>query len=331
MLTTRAFARAGLIGNPSDGYFGRTIAFTVRNFRARVTIYESPRIMLHGGQSDRLEFRNYADFLDNVEKSGYYGGIRLLKAAAKKFSDWCRKRGIRLDRNFALEYETDIPVRVGLAGSSAIVTATMRALMKFFDVDIPAPLLPGVILSAELEELGIGAGLQDRVVQVYEGLVYMDFDRARMEHDGHGLYEPLDPKLLPPVFIAYHSHLAEGTELTHNDLRARYNRQEPAVLAAISRWIELADEARALLLAGRGLEIAPLLNEAFDLRASLLQISPGNLELVQRGRDLGAGTQFCGSGGAIVGVYDGDPARLSRLRQSYAQMGAELIVPRILA
>lgn len=31
---------------------------------------------------------------------------------------------------------------------------------------------PGVVLSAE-EELGIAAGLQDRVVQVYGGLVYM--------------------------------------------------------------------------------------------------------------------------------------------------------------
>ena len=31
----------------------------------------------------------------------------------------------------------------------------------------------------ETEELGIAAGLQDRVVQTYEGLVYMDFAKQR--------------------------------------------------------------------------------------------------------------------------------------------------------
>lgn len=33
--------------------------------------------------------------------------------------------------------------------------------------------------SAESDELCIPAGLQDSVIQVYEGLVYMDFDRLR--------------------------------------------------------------------------------------------------------------------------------------------------------
>jgi glucuronokinase len=330
MFTTHAYARAALIGNPSDGYFGKTIAFVVRNFSASVVIYESPRMALRGSPRDRLEFSSYDAFLDDVRLNGYYGGVRLLKAAVKKFSDWCRAQGVPLKRNFTIEYDTDIPVRVGLAGSSAILTATIRALMAFFDVDIPKPLLPGLILSAELEELAIGGGLQDRVVQVYEGVVYMDFDHDRMDRDGHGLYEPLDARLLPPLYVAYHDHLAEGTELTHNHLRARYSRGEPAVLDAIRRWAAMASETRALLEAGRGAEIGPLINEGFDLRASLIPISPGNFELIQRGRDLGAATQFCGSGGAIVGVYDGDPGRLERLRHSYAQMGAELVEPQIL-
>lgn len=37
---------------------------------------------------------------------------------------------------------------------------------------LPKEELPGLILSAETE-LGITAGLQDRVIQVYEGMVYM--------------------------------------------------------------------------------------------------------------------------------------------------------------
>ena len=44
MIETYAYARAGLLGNPSDGYFGKTISFSVRNFRARVLLYPSARL-----------------------------------------------------------------------------------------------------------------------------------------------------------------------------------------------------------------------------------------------------------------------------------------------
>ena len=40
-IETRAFARAGLLGNPSDGYFGKIIAMNVKNFYASVSLQES--------------------------------------------------------------------------------------------------------------------------------------------------------------------------------------------------------------------------------------------------------------------------------------------------
>ena len=110
------------------------------------------------------------------------------------------------DRNFSVRYQSNIPRQVGLAGSSAIIVATLRCLMEFYGVEIPRQVQPSLALSVETEELGIAAGLQDRVIQVYEGLVYMDFARDRMEErDGLpcGVYEPLDPALLPPLYVAY--------------------------------------------------------------------------------------------------------------------------------
>ena len=86
-----------------------------------------------------------------------------------------------------MSYDTNIPRQVGLAGSSAIVTATLKCLMKFFNLsqsDLPKPKRASFILDVEIGELFIQAGLQDRVIQVYEGLVDMDFDKDLMDSQG---------------------------------------------------------------------------------------------------------------------------------------------------
>ena len=107
---------------------------------------------------------------EQVSRYGYYGVERLLKAAIKKFADHCASEGITLEsKNFAIRAESSIPRQVGLGGSSAIVTAAMRCLMEFYGIDIPVEILPSLTLDAEAEELGINAGLQDRVIQAYEG------------------------------------------------------------------------------------------------------------------------------------------------------------------
>ena len=71
------------------------------------------------------------------------------------------------------------------------------------------------------------------------------------------------------------------------------------------------------------------MNANFDLRARLVGVSPGNRRLVDIGRQLGAATKFAGSGGAVIGAYDGDPERLARLQRAYEAFGATLIVPRM--
>lgn len=329
-LTTHAYARAGLIGNPSDGYFGKTISVIVRNFRAQVTCRESERLIIEPHQRDRLDYDNVQALVEAVDRDGYYGGVRLIKAAIKRFHDHCRacRRAIG-EKAFALSYDTDIPVRVGLAGSSAIVIATLRALMQACAVSIDEATLATLALSVETEELGIGAGLQDRVIQAYEGVVFMDFEESLVRETGAGRYEPLDPAALPPLFVAYHEHLAEGTEVTHNDLRERYQRGDREVQEAMQRFAEFAQESHDLLHAGRGAEIGPLLDANYDLRAQLCPISAGNQELIRIGRAGGAHVKFAGSGGAIIGAYDGDPDRLARLRSEYEAFGAYLLTPEI--
>jgi hypothetical protein len=44
LLRTRSYPRAGFLGNPSDGYFGKTVAFAFTDFCVDLDLYESPEI-----------------------------------------------------------------------------------------------------------------------------------------------------------------------------------------------------------------------------------------------------------------------------------------------
>lgn len=330
IIRTRAYSRAGFVGNPSDGYFGKTISFTFSSLYAEIVMYEAPRLELLPERRDRSIYRGFDELESSIRQCGYYGGIRLLQASLKRFHEYCRKREIDIgERVFAMRYFSNIPHHVGMAGSSAIITACFRGLMQFYEVEIPDPELANIILSVETEELGIGGGLQDRVAQVYQGLVYMDFDRKTMERQGYGNYERLDPALLPNIYIAYKRELSEGSEVFHNDIRTRYSQGEKAVVQAMETWADLAEQVRDALLAGDHKAIGPLLNENFDLRKQLYKIHPDNIAMVEAARSTGASAKFTGSGGAIVGTYD-DETVFSKLQSILEPMGITVLKPDII-
>jgi len=327
IIRTIAYPRAGLVGNPSDGYFGKTISFTFRNYAAQIELWESPELELLPSRRDHSVFESIAGLHKDVQLHGYYGGFRLLKAAVKAFYDYCNGRGIKLDnRNFTLRYRSDIPNRVGLAGSSAIIMACARALMGFYNVAISRHSLANLVLSIENNELQIPAGLQDRVAQAYQGLVYMDFNRPIMEARGYGNYELLDTALLPPIYIAYRADLSEGTEVYHSDLRARWNRGEPEVVEAMKYWADLTVKFREALLQDDRPAMHRVINANFDRRASLYDVGEGNRDMVATARRAGASAHFAGSGGAIAGIYD-DEAMFRRLEEAFAPKGIKVVKP----
>ena len=327
IIRTKAYARAGLVGNPSDGYHGKTISLIVKNFRADLVIYEWPELEIIPTRQDHCRFDSLDDFLRDQRLNGYYGGLRLIKASIKRFAEHCRKNEIDLPpENFSLRYSSNIPRQVGLAGSSAIVTATMRALCRFYDVRLPKEILPGLILSVEKDELGIGAGLQDRVAQVYEGLTYMDFDQDFMNDHGHGRYEPLDPGLLPPIYIAYQTELAESSDIFHNDIRKRYDSGERKVIEAMDTIAGLAVEARQSLLARDYGTLARLMDRNFDTRRTIYDLNPRHIRMVELAREIGASAKFAGSGGSIIGAYK-DEAMFARLKRAFEAENCAVIKP----
>ncbi len=330
IIRQQGFARAGLIGNPSDGYHGKTISFLVKDFHADAILYEWEDLELILSQEDRSRFGSVRELARDVRLHGYYGGVRLVKATIKKFVDFCLKHGLPLhERNFSIRYESNIPRQVGLAGSSAIIVATLRALMEFYGVQIPLHLQPSLALSVETDELGIVGGLQDRVIQAYGGLVYMDFAREVMREEGGYRF---------------------GVVRTPGPGPA------PAALPGVQRGRRRADGGHARPLAGplrarrsgRGggdAEVRPVGRRGEDRLAGRrcrpteppdgreLRHAPQHLRFAAwtrpHDRDRAASRsqhKFAGSGGAIVGVYR-DEAMYRRLKRDLEALGCRVLKP----
>jgi glucuronokinase len=301
-----AYARAALLGNPSDGYGGRTISFTFRNFSAEVEVAEG----------ERADVRPAA-------------GRPLLEATARRFRRHLEAGGHAAPPSeLSLRWRTTIPREVGLGGSSAIVIAALRALSSLYGVSIAREELPTLALSVETQELGIEAGLQDRVAQTYEGLTYMDFDRVGMEERGHGAYEELDPRLLPPLLVAYEARAAEASSGPHGDLRKRYERGDPDVVRTMEEIADLALRGRECLLGGDHAGLGRALDENFEARRRLYPLHPRHVHLVELARSLGASANYAGSGGAIV-VVPGPDAEAEELRREFEREGCGAVIPAI--
>jgi glucuronokinase len=330
IIETRAFARAGLLGNPSDGYFGKTISICVRNFGAHVSLYQSPELCIEESIQERNIFSSIYDLSDSIEAHGYYGADRLVKAAIKKFLAYCIHKKIRLEsKNFTIRFSSSIPRQVGLAGSSAIITATMRALMIFYSVKLPLEILPSLILSAEMEELGINAGLQDRVIQVYEGCVYMDFDQEYMKNHGHGRYTRINPALLPNLYIAYRTELSKVSGQVLNDIGVRFQQGDQTVISVLNNIAEIAERGKTAIENRDTKALYVLINKNFDQRERIMNISDENKKMIETARNCGASAKFAGSGGSIIGIYHGNDM-LNQLIVEMKKIKARVIKPYII-
>jgi glucuronokinase len=253
-------ARAALAGNPSDGYGGVVVAVTIPAFVARVSVATESR----GVECPELLTATLARFQHDLGHGG-------------QITAW----------------ETSIPRSVGLGGSSALVIATLRALCERHGVRMEPEALAELALSIERDDLGIAAGLQDRIAQSYGGLTFMDFGEPHH-------FERLDRVLLPPLLIGWRANAAESSGVVHSDLRARFEDGEPMVRESMQELASLARMAREAILRGDTATLASCADGSFEARARMLELDPRHLEMVECGRAAGAGVNYTGSGGAVV-------------------------------
>ena len=329
IVTKKAYPRAGLLGNPSDGYGGKTLSFTFSDFAAEVTLTTSDQIRIVAPIQN--EFSCLPSFESYAAQHGFYGGARLLKSALHQFCKYCRETGQSLcEKNFSATFSSDIPRQVGLAGSSAIITAMLNSLFEWYEVKIPIYLLPALTLQTETA-LGIPAGFQDRVIQAYQGVVFMDFHHSTMnlEHNLlYGEYQPLNPEALSCLYISYNSRIGEPTEVLHNDLARRFREGDRDVLEAMENFGNLARLGKSAIQNGDNTLLSTLIDRNFDQRRAICQLPQKHIQMIDTAREIGCTAKFCGSGGAIVGTYPTEDAFHS-LVAAMNEIGCETFKPTI--
>lgn len=298
-----------------------------------VSVDRSPLLRINPSSDDlRIEFESLEEFASNVDNFGYYGGVRLIKASIKRFYNWCEDRIKLPQSNFSIQYHTNIPRSVGLAGSSAIITATFKALCGFYRVEIQPEVQASLVLSAEKDLLGISAGLMDRVVQSMEDLVFMDFSAESMrETEGVsvGKYQALElSDCEDHLYLAWASKAAEPTEVLHNHLQARFLNGDREVVDAMKTFADFAEQGQVAMRRNDLKELGKLIDANFDLRASICQLPQLHKKMVEVARHNGGTAKFCGSGGAIVGTVP-DDSTFFKVQNGLKQIGCEVIRPQI--
>ncbi len=169
---------------------------------------------------------------------------------------------------------------------------------------------------------------------MYNGIVYMDFERELVESTGHGRYERMypsatgfDPAALN-IYVAYDPNRAEESGKAHKKVKSLFERKNTDVMAAMTEFAEIARRGRDAMLAGDAAALHALVDANFDLRAKIFDIAPENKRMVATARSAGASAKFAGSGGAIVGTY-ADEKQFAVLEAALAGIGCKTLRPRI--
>lgn len=272
--TGSAHARIGLLGNPSDGYAGQAIALSLYEFAAHV----------------RVEERATGD------------GVELPPGPARQLLGATCARFVRespnadLPRALRVACETTIPFQAGLAGSSALVVACLRALGQLAKQAFDPFTLAEIALAVEVEDLGIVAGPMDRVIQAYEGALRMDFRGARRPES----IRRLDRDLVPALIVAWDPRGGDSSGDVHGELRARWLAGEPAVVATLREIAGLVDRGVTALEQRDAETFRGLVDRNFELRCRLLEVDARDRDVVALARSFGAAAKLCGSGGAVL-------------------------------
>lgn len=231
--------RCGIVGNPSDIYGGRVLSCSLP---ARATC----RLTL-GGESSLPD------------------DLTLWNAATARFP--------LAEAAISLDWSSDVPRSSGLAGSTALLAATLACLLAARG-EPPALETPEdraafseLVRDVERNEAGVMCGYQDAYMAVHGGLQFLDFAGKHPVDPGpHGRLAALEA---PLPFLLVTTGVERLSGSVHGPMAQRWLDGDPEVVRAMETLPRIADEGRDALCGGDYARLGALMAENQRLVADL--------------------------------------------------------------
>lgn len=338
-ISNRVYARVGLLGAPSDMYNGAVISASLENYFAEVTLNPLSVLKFHAAEDDgATEYPSLEAFEAHIEQNGYSGSITLLQAVVRRVIIHCRAADTWADHDgtqklplFSLSYTTNIPRQRGLSGSSALACAALNSIIGYWELEslIPYHDRPQLLLEAE-RDLGITGGLQDRIVQVYGGVIFMDFNTSGLNSKNNssvfypGRVRSIEVgQLLTEERYLYVIHPGSDvpSEKTSGGVHERFRKKwERGDETHRGMMKEIADLARHASTNPSywddPQQLAEALRRNFQLRRNMFgdeAIGSDTIAMANAANSVGAAANQTGSGGAVLAFCPRGPEQSKKL------------------
>ena len=299
--------RCGIIGNPTDMYGGTVISCSI-DFRAHVCVEPHDSLKLQvAGQETVIENP------DDLVLNGDYFDV------ARAILDYFREDDLRCK----ISYWTDIPVRAGVAGSTALTVAILYALLHFKGLDYSRYQVAELARYIELNHLRVVCGYQDAYMCTFGGLNYMDFRGKQFYREAseelYATIEPLDHYVSQLPFVLAHTGASHSSGAVHKPIRERWLEGEPEVREGYERISHLAREGKKALLAENWERLGQLMNENHAIQRNLGGSGEANEQLISVALEhgaLGAKLAGAGHGGTIIALNPHPQEMIAALREA---------------
>jgi galactokinase/mevalonate kinase-like predicted kinase len=319
-ITCSAPGRAGIIGNPTDMYGGSVLSCSV-GMRARVTLNPADRLTLATSDQECC----IADWEDLRPQKDLFDLARAILDYMHLPQLHCR-----------VEYESEIPLRSGMAGSTALVVALLKGLLAWQN-EFPNPYrLAEMARYVELNHLKVVCGYQDAYMCSFGGLNFMEFRGKqfyrREEAELFATIEPLAPYMQQLPFVLGFTGVRHSSGAVHKPIRERWLEGEPEVVSGYRRITEIARMGKKALLNQDWSLLGELMNENHTIQRALGGSGESNERLITAALGAGAvGAKLAGAGdgGTIIALWLEEDS--SPLEEALRQAGASATYPLFVA
>jgi galactokinase/mevalonate kinase-like predicted kinase len=226
-----------------------------------------------------------------------------------------------------VRYESEIPLRSGMSGSTALVVAILQALLAWQGEYPNRYQLAERARHIELNYLRVVCGYQDAYMCTFGGLNYMDFRGKQFYREAEAelfaTIEPLAPYVSELPFVLGFTGVQHSSGAVHKPLRERWLDGEAAVVEGYQRITEIARMGKKALIVQDWPLLGRLMNENHAVQRDLGGSGESNERLIAAALEAGApGAKLAGagSGGTIIALWPWPDTK--RLEKALRKVGA---------